>query len=70
MRYKIGDIVRYDDPYECDTVGIVTEFYHPLKRNGEPRKKLLVRIKLFNELDPHSFRSIEINNTNWKVLNG
>lgn len=75
MRYKVGDIVRYreDNAYlhrsDLSLVGMVVELYHDVIEGNED-KKLLVKIKLFDETNAVPIREIEITNKRWEVLNG
>ena len=70
VAFKVGDIVRYIYPQERELAGIVIELYHPKFKNGKTYKKLLAKVQLFNDNDPTPYRSLEMNNTNWEVLNG
>ena len=72
MAFKVGDIVRYIKPnkWQDELIGVVIELYHPKFKNGKTYKKLLAKVQLFNDNDPNPYRSLEMNNTNWEVLNG
>ena len=67
--FKVGDIVRFTKPQERELAGIVIELYHPRKKkNGEPYKKLLAKVQLFNSDDPTPYRSLEMDNECWEVI--
>ena len=80
MRYKVGDIVRYreDNKYlhhsNFSLVGMVVELFYDIPYDdiveGKEDKKLLVKIKLFDETNSVPIREIEITNKRWEVLNG
>ena len=66
--FKVGDIVRFIKPQERELAGIVIELYHPYKQNGQPYKKLIARVQLFNSDDPTPYRSLEMDNECWEVI--